>query len=172
MVRYHNSGTQRFDDLESDSVNTDDLTVSNVAGKASLGSPQTIPNATVTQFNLTSNDIDDANVTVDTSADKITINTAGTFLILGAVRWSGSSNWSQGDRIFSRIRDLTNSRNLGLQNDGHPGVNLNVDQILYEVIEVGSPPIDIALEVFHQRGGSEEIGKVNRRNKLSVMRIA
>lgn len=157
--------------VERESVVTDQASIGQVVGRAESNNNQTVSTSTVTQVNLNIVNIEDTDIlSVDTSNDKISVTTDGTYLIRGKLTWLGSTNWSSGDLTLARVSDDTNDVLKDDQRTPHPGVDESLGMNTSALYTV-SGNTDFVLEAYHERGGDETIEARPKFVFLEVVRI-
>lgn len=154
-----------------DEVSTNEATITNVAGKIFNSSSQSVSSGVVTQLSFDSSSIDSTVASVDTANDRIQIQQAGTYLLIGKIRFDGSANWSNGDRIFGQIQ--ADGSGADTKQLLHAGSNeyIIVDPTTLLEVTSAETPYNLTLFAFHNSGSSETISGGAKNTFLTVGRL-
>jgi hypothetical protein len=151
------------------SLDVDLSSVTEVAGRASLTTDQTVPSSTVTEVDLDSVNIEDTDiVTVDLPNNQISIAESGKYVVYGLLRFDGSNDWATGDRIQLRV-NVNGAKNIE-SNIHHGGTNeiISTDVQRMNILNSGDT---LSLSVFHTSTSDEVLFGGSSAVALEVRRI-
>lgn len=154
--------------ITASTVNTDELTVNEVAARIYQTSAQTISTGTVTTVAFDSSDDYGSGdvLTIDTANNKITIEKAGVYTFDAAI---GYVNPDDQHRCLCRVKfDATKEAS-----DESPTSGAGVDVLSNPagITEVVSPPVDVTVETFQDSGTSKDTNGSEPKGYLDVGRL-
>ena len=159
------SGVGAFD---SESVNTEELSVTEVGVRTTLSSPQTVSSGVETKVQLDNVTRDDRGEW-DDSNYKAVIAASGTFAIGGYLEWASDSNWSTGDRIQSIVKvDGSEQLRATHRKSGTGFETLPIPQSGIVGLTEGD---EVELFVFQDSGSDHAIEPFNFKSQLFIARV-
>jgi len=146
------------------SVSTDDLNIANVGTSIYATSDQTISNATETQVAFDIAEFDHGNVTFDAANNKVTIDTAGLYLLSGKGYFAADGDYRLQAALLVNGNNVEVDRTTG----GASGVNNSPHAIRTLPLSAND---EIILEVEQKSGGNLTLVSGEQFTRLEVLRL-
>jgi len=151
------------------SLSTARASITNTTGKASLTTAQTVSTSTVTQLTLNQKEIEESSaVDVDLTNNQLVTQAGGRYLVVASIDFAGSSTFSSGDRLVTRIH--INGTNEQVREVQHEGVNGAITVTCIAPFDLASNDT-IDMRAFHDRGGDETVSGSPTRTFLSATKV-
>lgn len=169
VVLKHADGTQ---DIETQSINTDEATIANVAARfKGGGGDQSIPSNTNTDVvdPLVLDFEHTAVAEADPTTGRITIQQDGVYAVSGFIVWDRDSDWSVDDPSSAKINAGPHTIE---PSENHNGIQQTQPRTIPATSLELSNGDDIRLTIFQSSGSSKTVlGQKPRQTSLSVTRL-
>jgi len=164
-------GTSQLKDYRVDAktivnaLETNDVSVSNVAARSRLSADKTIPTTTATQLEFDNLSFDEDGYFLTDGT--IEVNKDGTYLITSKVRWDGSVDWSSGDACQVQIYYNGNRESRNNNSKSNEGREVITDSV---IIQASAGDI-IETRVFQNSGSDQTVSGIGTDTFMQIARL-